>query len=37
VEDKKVGKTLLPPAQPADKNKIPTINSNKQIPKKGNN
>ena len=37
VEDKKVGKTLLPPAQPADKNKIPTNNSNKQIPKKGNN
>jgi membrane carboxypeptidase/penicillin-binding protein len=37
AEDKKVGKSLLPPAQPADKNKIPTTNSNKQIPKKGNN
>ena len=36
-EDKKGGKTLLPPTQPADKNKIPTTNNNKQMPKKGNN
>jgi penicillin-binding protein 1A len=36
TEDKKVGKTLLPPPQPADKNKTPSPISNKQIPKKGN-
>jgi penicillin-binding protein 1A len=36
-EEKKVGKTILPPpAQPADKNKNPSPNINKPIPKKGN-
>jgi hypothetical protein len=37
LEEKKLGKTILPPpAQPADKNKKTSPNINKPIPKKEN-